>query len=137
MTALGASDRKAGGRRGKPIRILALAGCLLVALAGCSLIGDTLQRNTTPAENHKYQRITAINFRDFQPDVESITFTREGGFSGSGQWSTNAVVRIDEKDYRAILGPNVIGGEPWPDPTGSPRSPVLVRYSDGTTEELP
>lgn len=114
-----------------------LVGCLFAALTGCSLIGDALQRKTTPAENHKYQRITAINFREFQPDVESIAFTREGGFLGSGQWSTNAVVTIDGEDYRAILGPHVVGGEPWPDPTATRPSPVLVRYSDGTTEELP
>ena len=110
---------------------------LLAGLTGCSFIADTLQRKTTLAENHKYQRITAVNKKERWPNVDVITFVEKGSFLGSGTWSANAVVTIDGKDYRQILGPYSSGGESLPLPVdGQPPSPLTLNYSDGSSEVI-
>jgi hypothetical protein len=137
MTTLDAFDRHAGARRSRSILIVALVGCLLVTLAGCSLIGDTLQRKTTPAENHKYQRITAVNKKERWPNVDVITFIDEGRFKGSGTWSASAVVTIDGQDYDQIIGPHSAIGDDLPRPVeGQGSSPLTVNYSDGSSEVI-
>jgi hypothetical protein len=137
MTTLDAFDRQVGGRRSKGILVLALVGCLLVSLAGCSLIGDVMQRKTTPAENHKYQRITAVNTKKEWPNIDEITFIDEGRFNGSGTWSASAVVTIDGHDYREIIGPYSGIGDDLPLPVeGQPSSPLTVNYSDGSSEVI-
>ncbi|NUU07449.1 hypothetical protein [Leifsonia sp. C5G2] len=115
----------------------AVVVALLAGLTGCSFIADTLQRKTTPAENHKYQRITAVNTKKYWPNIDVITFVEEGSFLGSGTWSANAVVTIDGKDYRQILGPYSGGGEDLPLPVaGQPSSSLTVNYSDGSSEVI-
>ncbi|MDR6971806.1 hypothetical protein J2W45_002116 [Leifsonia shinshuensis] len=72
-----------------------------------------------------------------QPDVQVIRFTQPGSVDGGGGWSANAVVTIGGKEYHEILGPNTLGGDPLPDtPAGATSGPVLVQYSDGTSEVL-
>jgi hypothetical protein len=96
-----------------------------------------LQRKTTPAENHKYQRITAVNKKERWPNVDVITFVEEGSFDGSGTWAAGAVVTIDGQDYRQILGPYSGGGDELPRPVGGqPPSPLTVNYSDGSSEVI-
>ena len=90
------------------------------------------------AENLAKQRESALKFIANQPDVEVIRFTQDGDRPGLGApWSVNAVVTIGGKDYREILGPETLAGEPLPDTEASfsPR-PVTVVYSDGTSEVL-
>ncbi|MGO4592816.1 hypothetical protein AB4Z18_03245 [Leifsonia sp. 2TAF2] len=117
--------------------IVAMIAALLAGLSGCSLIGDALQQKTTPQENLDYQRTTALKFKSRWPNVEEITFTREGAIDGSGEWTTNAIVTIDGKEYQEILGPWATGGQPLPTPpTSFVSTPVTVNYSDGTSEVL-
>ena len=137
MTALDAICRKTVCRTGTMMIVLALVGCLLVALAGCSLVRDIYQPKTTPAENHKYQKITAVNKKERWPNVDVITFVEEGSFDGSGTWAASAVVTIDGKDYRQTLGPYSAGGDDLPLPIeGQPPSPLTVNYSDGSSEVI-
>lgn len=110
---------------------------VLAALSGCSLIGDVMQRKTTPAENHRYQRITAVNKKERWPNVDVITFLEEGSFLGSGEWCANTVVTIDGHDYRQTLGAYSGSGDELPRPVdGQPPSPLTVNYSDGSSEVI-
>lgn len=96
-----------------------------------------MQQKTTTKQNLELQRTTALKFKEFQPDVEVITFTQEGSRSGSGQWAANAVVTIGGKQYQEIIGPWEIGGDPLPDPaTPFAPTPVTVNYFDGSSEVL-
>ena len=136
MAPLAAPRRRSRKLTGLALGV-AIVGALLAALTGCSLIGDMMQPKTTLAENLEYQRIAAKKFKQFQPDVAEITFTREGSFDGSGQWTTNAIVTIEGEQYREILGPHEIAGAPLPDPSSSLGPiPVTINYSDGTSEVL-
>lgn len=96
-----------------------------------------MQRKTTPAENHKYQRITAVNTKKYWPNIDVITFIEEGRFLGSGEWSASTVVTIDGHDYHQNLGPNSGSGDDLPLPIkGQPSSPLTVNYSDGSSEVI-
>lgn len=137
MTMLGALGPQVIGRRSKAILIFALVGCFLAALTGCSLIGDVLQQKTTTEENLKYQRVTAQNFKKTWTNTDVITFTQEGSIDGSGSWAANATVTVDGNEYRQIIGPYSAVGDKLPLPAeGASPSPVLVNYSNGTTEVL-
>lgn len=95
------------------------------------------QQKTTLQENLKYQKLTAQKFIEYQPDVEVITFTREGSIAGSGQWAANAIVTIAGKEYRQIIGPWEAIGEDLPNtPSSYIPGPVTVNYSDGSSEVL-
>ena len=95
------------------------------------------QQKTTLQENLRYQKLTAEKFKSNWPAAEIVRFTQEGSVSGSGQWAANAIVTIDGKEYQEIIGPWETGGDPLPNPRGSISSgPVMVIYSDGTTEVL-
>lgn len=114
-----------------------LACVLGLGSSGCSFIGDALQQKTTLQENLRYQKLAAQKFISNWPYVEIITFTREGSFDGSGEWSANAIVTIEGKEYRQILGPWTGGGAPFPEsPASFTPAPVTVNYSDGTSEVL-
>lgn len=117
--------------------LFGLIAALLAGVTGCSLIGDTLKQKTTTKENLEYQRETALKFKEFQPDVEVITFTQEGSRDGSGQWSVNSIVVIAGKEYEEIIGPWTTIGDPLPDtPATHTPAPVTVHYSNGGTEVL-
>jgi hypothetical protein len=87
--------RPVEGRMRRPIAsfvAVAAAVALLAGLTGCSLIGDVMQRETTPAENHKYQRITAVNTKKYWPNIDVITFIEKEATPAPGhgrrvQWS--------------------------------------------------
>lgn len=114
-----------------------VVAALLAVLTGCSLIGDMFEPKTTPAENHKYQRITAVNKKERWPNVDVITFIDEGRLKGSGTWSASAVVTIDGQDYDQIIGPNSAIGDDLPLPVeGQGPSPLTVNYSDGSSEVI-
>jgi hypothetical protein len=121
----------------KLVLIVGVIAALLAGSSGCSLIGDTLQQKTTTKENLELQRITALKFKAFQPDVEVITFTEEGSVDGSGQWSANAIVLVADKEYQEIIGPWTTFGDPLPSsPPSDAGLPATVHYTDGTSEVL-
>ena len=96
-----------------------------------------MQQKTTTKENLELQRITAVKFKKFQPDVEVITFIEEGSYSGAGQWAAGAIVTVDGKEFEELLGPWTTAGDGLPDPDLSRASgSVRVNYSDGTIEVL-
>lgn len=111
---------------------------VLIALSGCSLLGELLgQKTTTPQENHELQRLSAVNFKRDWPGTQSIRFTQEGNYSGAGTWAANAVVTIEGKNYQQIIGPYEDGGDPLPEPGSiAPTESMTVYYSDGTSEVI-
>ena len=90
------------------------------------------------------QRESALYFRDqWQPNVEKVQFTREGGRPGLGaMWSVNAIATVEGREYYVIIGPDsgpaFVGGTGTPSdaPTPAPRLPLTVVYSDGTSEVI-
>ena len=135
------TDRDGGGgvrwRRWTVAMVVACA--VSVGVSGCG-IGEAVadRQEQVHRDNLAKQREAAVVFIGFQPDVEVVRFTQEGGRPGLGaSWSANAVVTIGGKDYQMIIGPDIIGGDPLPDtpPSYSP-SPVTVIFSDGTSEVL-
>lgn len=90
------------------------------------------------------QRAAALYFRDeYQPNVEKVRFTRDGGRPGLGvPWCVNAVATVEGGEYYVIIGPatspSFVGG------TGVPpeattlfvQVPLTVVYSDGTSEVI-
>lgn len=95
------------------------------------------QKTTTAEENHDLQRATAQKLRVNWPAAESVRFTQEGSYAGSGQWAVSAVVTIEGETYDETLGPGITFGEPLPDPDASSSSESLtVFYSDGSSEVL-
>jgi len=95
------------------------------------------QKKTTAEENHELQRLTALKLRDNWPAAESVRFTQEGGYAGSGQWAASAIVTIHGENYDETLGPGITFGAPLPDPDADPASESLhVFYSDDTSEVL-
>lgn len=128
------SRRTTGGGLALTFAVVAV---LIAGLTGCSSIGETVQQKTTSPENLANQRISAQRFISNWPNVEVIEFTREGSVDGSGEWSTNAVVTIDGREYEEIIGPWETAGDDLPKPPErlSPQ-PVTVKYSDGTSEVL-
>ncbi|GAB3582235.1 hypothetical protein GCM10027406_24740 [Leifsonia lichenia] len=90
------------------------------------------------------QRASALYFRDeYQPNVEKIRFTREGGRPGLGvPWCVNAIATVEGSEYYVIIGPatspSFVGGTGMPPdaPTPAPHLPLTVVYSDGTSEVI-
>jgi len=141
-------------------RVLAIAAAVALGTAGCiafgiaaNVIGDAVgtvgevagaiaearrQMTTTPEENHELQKSTAITFRERFPATEAIRYTSEGTISGAGSWAANGVVTIAGEDYRMIMGPSELGGDPLPAPDSLPPTrSTNVHYSDGSSEVLP
>ncbi|MFJ8895896.1 hypothetical protein ACIRCZ_15025 [Leifsonia sp. NPDC102414] len=121
----------------------ALLGVALIAgLSACSLIGDRLMPPDPPVRDQ--QRASALYFRDqWQPNVEEVRFTRDGGRPGLGaSWRANAIATIEGREYYVIispdLGPSFVGGTGTPPeaPTPAPHLPLTVVYSDGTSEVI-
>ena len=136
-TATRPLSRMRWGALKKVVLIVGVIAALLAGSSGCSLIGDTLQQKTTTKENLELQRITAAKFKEFQPDVEVITFIEEGSYSGAGQWAANAIVVIAGSEYEEIIGPWTTFGDPLPSSAPSDaRPPVTVHYTDGKSEVL-
>ncbi|MGH1526910.1 hypothetical protein ACRAWC_24410 [Leifsonia sp. L25] len=128
-------------RRVRIATALLLSACLIAGLTACSLIGDRLMTPDPPVK--ELQRESAIVFRDkFQPNVEKIRFTRDGGRPGLGaSWSVNAIATVGGSDYYVIIGPDgrsvsYVGGTGMPPdaPTPFARVALTVIYSDGTSE---
>ncbi|MGH1548060.1 hypothetical protein ACRAWB_02325 [Leifsonia poae] len=121
---------------------MALGVVLVAGLTACSLIRDRIMTPDPPVK--ELQRESAIYYRDkWQPDVEKIRFTRDGGRPGLGAtWCVNAVATVKGIDYQVIIGPSggvgFVGdnGEPPEAPTPSPHLPLTVIYSDGTSEVI-
>ncbi|MFJ8893810.1 hypothetical protein ACIRCZ_04440 [Leifsonia sp. NPDC102414] len=119
-----------------------LAVGLIVGLSACSLIGDRLMTPDPPVR--EMQRDAALYFRsEYQPNVETVRFTRDGSRPGVGvPWCVNAVATVDGVDYQVIIGPatgpGFVGdnGMPPPAPTPSGHLPLTVVYSDGTSEVI-
>nr|WP_246298263.1 hypothetical protein [Leifsonia soli] len=85
------------------------------------------------------QRTVALQtMRDYpNPALESIRFTSEGHVNGAGDWNANAIVTIEGKEYRELLGIHLSGGDIFPTlPPGSVAGPVTISYSNGTSEVL-
>lgn len=119
-----------------------VAIALVVGLTACSLIGDRLMTPDPPVREQ--QRAAALYYRDeYQPNLEKVRFTREGGRPGLGAaWSVNAIVTVDGSDYQVIIGPNsgpsFVGDEGMPPeaPTPAPHLHLTIIYSDGTSEVI-
>ncbi|QNE37457.1 hypothetical protein F1C12_00735 [Leifsonia shinshuensis] len=99
-----------------------------------------MERKTNTQENLANQKRAAELFLNRpRPGVEEIRFTQEGNRPGLGvSWSVNAVITIEGREYREILGVTGTGapaGEPLPEtPTTASPTPVTVIYSDGSSE---
>jgi len=116
-----------------------IGAVITTGLSGCSIFGGIVNQQLSTEQNLAKQRKAAAEFVGAHPDVEAITFTREGSVSGSGTWAANAFVLVGDRRYEAILGIGIgsTSWEPWPSQTPSPTAiPVTVTYSDGTSEVL-
>ncbi|GAB3585604.1 hypothetical protein GCM10027406_34230 [Leifsonia lichenia] len=90
------------------------------------------------------QRASALYFRDeYQPNVEKVRFTQEGGRPGLGaSWRANAIATVEGSEYYVIispdLGPSFVGGTGRPPkaPTPPVHLALTVVYSDGTSEVI-
>jgi len=119
-----------------------LGGALIVGLTACAPIRNRLMTPDPPVKEQ--QRAAALYFRDeYQPNVEKVRFTREGGRPGLGaSWRANAIATVEGSEYYVIispdLGPSFVGGtgEPPEAPTPAPHLPLTVVYSDGTSEVI-
>lgn len=115
---------------------------LIVGLTACSPIRNRLMTPDPPVK--ELQRASALYFRDdWQPNVEKIRFTRDGGRPGLGaSWRVNAIATVEGSEYYVIispdLGPAFVGGtgEPPEAPAPAPHLPLTVIYSDGTSEVI-
>ena len=128
--------------RARAAGAVVLSVALVVGLSACSLIGERLMSPDPPAR--ELQREAALHYKDeYQPNVEKIRFTREGGRPGLGAaWSDNAIATVDGVDYQVIIspdfGPAFVGdnGMPPDAPTPAPHLSLTVIYSDGTSEVI-
>lgn len=119
-----------------------LGVALILSLTACSPIRNRLMTPDPPVKEQ--QRESALYFRDeWQPNVEKIRFTQEGGRPGLGaSWRANAIATVEGGEYYVIigpgLGPSFVGGTGWPPeaPTPAPQFPLTVVYSDGTSEVI-
>lgn len=97
---------------------------------------------TPDPPNREPQRESALAFREWQPDVEKVLFTRGGDRPGLGaSWRVNAVATVSGVEYQVIIGPDIgpafVGiGVPPEAPTTTPSGPLTVTYSDGTREVI-
>ena len=90
------------------------------------------------------QRASALYFRDeYQPNVEEVRFTQDGGRPGLGaSWRANAIATVEGREYFVIispdLGPSFVGGTGRPPkaPTPPVHISLTVVYSDGTSEVI-
>lgn len=90
------------------------------------------------------QRAAALYFRDeYQPNVEKVQFTQEGGRPGIGaSWRANAIATVEGLEYHVIispsLGPSFVGGDRMPPdaPMPVPHLPLTIVYSDETSEVI-
>ncbi|SEA45724.1 hypothetical protein [Leifsonia sp. 21MFCrub1.1] len=121
------------------VLVVTLATGVTAGLGGCSVFRGVVNQQLTTEENLANQKKVALQtMRDYpNPALESIRFTSEGHVDGGGDWSANATVTIDGKDYREILGILTSVGEVFPKPSpGSTPGAVTVIYSDDTSEVL-
>jgi hypothetical protein len=112
---------------------------ITTSLSGCSIFGGIVNQQLSTEDNLANQRkVAEQTIRDYpSPNLESIRFTSEGHVNGAGDWDANAIVTIDGKEYRELLGIYLSGGDIFPTlPPGSVAGPVTVTYSDGTSEVL-
>ena len=95
-----------------------------------------MNEQTAHQENLAKQREVALAFIRESPDVDAIKFTHEGNRPGIGaSWSANAIVTIDGKNYNEIIGLDLLAGDGLPSvPPDTVRGPVMVTYSDGSSE---
>jgi len=97
---------------------------------------------TQDPPNRQLQRESALAFRERQPDVEKILFTREGDRPAFGaSWRVNAVATVSGVEYQVIIGPDIgpafVGvGVPPTAPTPFPPATLTVVYSDGSSEVI-
>ena len=126
----------------RALSAVALSVALIVGLTACSLIGNRLMTPDPPVR--ELQRESARHYRDeWQPNVEKIRFTQEGGRGGVGApWGVNAIATVAGVDYQVIIGPEIgpgfVGdnGVPPEAPTPAPHLPLSVIYSDGSSEVI-
>jgi hypothetical protein len=119
-----------------------LGAVLVVGLTACSPIRNRLTTPDPPVKEQ--QRASALYFRDeYQPNVEKVQFTRDGGRPGFGvPWCVNAIATVAGSDYYVIIGPDSgvswVGGTGVPPeaPSPSPPIPLTLIYSDGTSEVI-
>jgi hypothetical protein len=115
---------------------------LIVGLTACSSIRERLMTPDPPVR--EMQRDAALHFRsEYQPNVETVRFTRDGSRPGIGvPWCVNAVATVEGVDYQVIIGPatgpGFVGenGMPPTAPTPVPYLPLTVVYSDGMSEVI-
>jgi hypothetical protein len=120
-------------RRASLVTAILLAVAL--GLGACTHGGEAVSERQVNLAN---QRKVALIFRKNYAAVEKIRFTQEGGKPGLGaSWTVNAVVTVQSKEYRQILGVRTMGGEPLPDvDLQFAPSRLLVVFSDGSSEEI-
>ncbi|NUU06035.1 hypothetical protein HNO83_06690 [Leifsonia sp. C5G2] len=96
------------------------------------------QQLSTEGNLANQRKVAEQTIRDYpSPELESIRFTSEGHVNGAGDWNANAIVTIEGKEYRELLGIHLSGGDIFPTlPPGSMAGPVTVTYSDGTSEVM-
>jgi hypothetical protein len=118
---------------------LTITAGIATSLSGCSIFGGLVNQQLSTEDNLANQRkVAQQTIRDYpNPKLESIRFTSEGHVDGGGDWSANAIVTIDGKEYYELLGVLVSGGDIFPTiAPGSTAGPVTVIYSDGTSEVI-
>ena len=133
------TQRRRHGRMIAALLSVTIAAGITTSLSGCSFFGETVNKQFSAQDNLANQREAAIDFIGVHPEVNAITFTKEGGVSGSGTWAANALVSVGGTQYQAILGLGVgsTSWQPWPSQSATTTpSPVTLTYSDGTSEEL-
>lgn len=121
------------------VLVVALATGVTTGLSGCSVFRGVVNQQLTTEENLANQRKVALQtMRDYpNPALESIRFTSEGHVNGAGDWNANAIVTVEGKEYRELLGIHLSGGDIFPTlPPGSVAGPVTISYSNGTSEVL-
>ncbi|WP_431219790.1 hypothetical protein [Leifsonia xyli] len=119
---------------------LALIAATTAGLTACSFYGGMVNKQLSTEGSLANQRKVVRQFvLDYpSPDLESVRFTNVGHVNGGGSWAANAVVTVAGKDYEAILGTFLSGGDALPTipPGAPPLHHVTVVYSDGTSEVL-
>lgn len=121
------------------VLVVALATGVTAGLGGCSVFRGVVNQQLTTEENLANQRKVALQtMREYpNPALESIRFTSEGHVNGAGDWNANAIVTVEGKEYRELLGIHLSGGDIFPTlPPGSVAGPVTISYSNGTSEVL-
>src|SRR5689334_4008782 len=95
-----------------------LSAALIAGLTACSLMRKQLVSSDPTVR--ELQRAAALYYRDeYQPNLEKVEFTREGGRPGLGaSWRANAIATVAGVEYHVIispdLGPSFVGGDGMP-----------------------